>query len=131
MAGGGFEFRLSTRPSQCHLSGMPMPTEIVGLLRSSVTITWEDGHQTVYPARELRLRCRCASCIEEMSGASLLDPKTVPASVRARSIRLVGQYGIAIDWSDGHSTGIYNFRDLRAGCTCPECAELRRSKSPP
>lgn len=109
---------------------MPMPTEIVGLLRSNITISWQDAHQTIYPARELRLRCRCASCIEEMSGAPLLDPKTVPENVRARSIHLIGQYGISIDWSDGHSTGIYNFRDLRAGCPCPACTELR-GKAPP
>jgi ATP-binding protein involved in chromosome partitioning len=104
---------------------MPMPTEIVGLLRSTVSLTWEDGHQTVYPARDLRLRCRCASCIEEMTGRPLLDPKKVPDSVRARAIRLVGQYAINIDWSDGHSTGIYNFRDLRAGCPCAVCEGAR------
>jgi len=95
-----------------------MPLEIVGLLRSTITITWEDEHQTVYPARDLRLACRCAMCIEEMTGRPLLDPKTVTDSVRARAIRLIGQYAIQIDWSDGHSTGIYNFRDLRANCPC-------------
>jgi DUF971 family protein len=45
--------------------------------------------------------------------------------VRARSIRVVGQYAIQIDWSDGHSTGLYNFRDLRAGCPCDACEKLR------
>jgi ATP-binding protein involved in chromosome partitioning len=104
---------------------MPMPTEIVGLLRSTVAITWEDGHQSVYPARALRLRCHCASCVEEMSGAPLLDPAKVPETVRARAIRVVGQYAIQIDWSDGHSTGLYNFRDLRAGCPCDACEKLR------
>jgi ATP-binding protein involved in chromosome partitioning len=104
---------------------MATPTEIIGLLRSTVTINWDDGHQTVYPARELRLRCRCAMCLEEMTGRPLLDPKTVPDNVRARAIRVVGQYAIAIDWSDGHTTGIYNFRDLRAQCPCGECAKLR------
>jgi ATP-binding protein involved in chromosome partitioning len=60
-----------------------------------------------------------------MTGRPLLDPKTVPDNVRARGIRLVGQYGIAIDWSDSHSTGIYHFRDLRAQCPCASCASLR------
>jgi ATP-binding protein involved in chromosome partitioning len=110
---------------------MPMPTEIVGLLRSSVTLTWEDGHTTVYPARDLRLRCRCASCIEEMTGRPLLDPKAVPESVRARAIRLVGQYAINVDWSDGHSTGIYNFRDLRANCPCADCEAARQAGQTP
>ncbi len=104
---------------------MPMPVEIVGLLRSKITITWEGGHKSAHEARALRLGCRCAHCIEEMSGRHLVDPEKVPANVRASSIELVGQYAISITWSDGHSTGIYNFRDLRRTCPCPECAELR------
>ena len=115
--------------------GMPMPTEIVGLLRSTIAITWPDEgsgeHQTVYPARELRLRCKCAHCIEEMTGRPLLDPATVPENIRARSIKLVGQYAIQIDWSDGHSTGLYNFRDLRAGCPCEVCVKLRAEGKTP
>jgi ATP-binding protein involved in chromosome partitioning len=110
---------------------MPTPTEIVGLLRSTIALTWEDGHHTVYPTRELRLRCRCAMCIEEMTGQPLLDPKKVPENVRARSISLVGQYAIQIDWSDGHTTGIYNFRDLRGNCPCDACVKLRAEGKTP
>lgn len=104
---------------------MPMPEEIVGLLRSRITLKWPDGHVTAYPARELRLACRCASCVEEMTGQPLLEPAKVPETVRAQAIDLVGQYAIAITWTDGHSTGIYNFRELRAGCPCDECAGMR------
>lgn len=106
-----------------------MPEEIVGLLRSKITLKWPDGHETVYPARALRLRCRCAMCIEETSGRPLLDPTTVPDSIRAKGIGLVGQYAISIEWSDGHNTGIYSFRDLRAGCPCAECSALRSGGS--
>ena len=49
----------------------------------------------------------------------------MPDNVRAKGINLIGQYAIAIDWSDGHSTGIYNFRDLRARCPCPACTAQR------
>ncbi len=110
---------------------MPMPIEIVGLLRSTITITWEDEHISPYPARELRLACRCASCIEEMTGKPLLDPQTVPASVRARAINLVGNYAIQIDWSDNHSTGIYNFRSLRENCPCDACKQKRDAGQTP
>jgi ATP-binding protein involved in chromosome partitioning len=102
-----------------------MPDEIIGLLRSTITFKWPDGHETKYPARALRLACRCAMCIEETSGRPLLEPKTVPENVRAKGIGLVGQYAITIEWSDGHTTGIYNFRDLRANCPCPECVAAR------
>lgn len=98
-----------------------MPLEIVGLDRPEIAFEWEDGHRTVYQARDLRLRCRCASCIEEMTGRPLLDPASVDGSVVASQIALVGQYAIAITWSDGHATGIHNFRDLRADCPCPQC----------
>lgn len=110
---------------------MPMPEEIVGLLRSKITIKWPDGHQSIYGARALRLGCRCAACIEEMSGAPLLDPASVPDNVRAQRIELLGQYAIQIGWTDGHDSGIYNFRDLRRNCPCPECeAERARGGVP-
>jgi ATP-binding protein involved in chromosome partitioning len=110
---------------------MPMPDEIVGLLRSKITFKWSDGHETVYPARLLRLACRCAMCVEETSGEALLDPATVPETIRAKSIELIGQYAIQIQWTDNHSAGIYNFRDLRANCPCPACAEVRASGRAP
>jgi ATP-binding protein involved in chromosome partitioning len=102
-----------------------MPEEIVGLLRSTITIKWADGHESKFRARDLRLACRCAECIEEMSGRPLLDAAKVPENVRAKAITLVGQYAISIEWSDGHTTGIYNFRDLRANCPCDVCAASR------
>jgi len=104
---------------------VPMPDEIVGLLRSRITIKWPDGHETVYAARDLRLRCRCAMCVEETSGKPLLEAASVPENVRAKQIELVGQYAISIAWTDGHTTGIYNFRDLRANCPCAECRARR------
>ena len=110
---------------------MPMPEEIVGLLRSKITFKWADGHETQYPARLLRLKCRCAACIEEMSGAPLLDPSAVPETVRAKTIEMVGQYAIQISWSDGHDTGIFNFRDLRANCPCEACELLRADGKTP
>lgn len=105
----------------------PMPTEIVGLLRSTVTITWDDGHVSVYPARGLRLACRCANCIEEMTGKALLDPASVPEQIRARQIGMVGQYAINVAWSDNHSSGIYNFERLRAMCPCEACTAAKAS----
>jgi ATP-binding protein involved in chromosome partitioning len=110
---------------------MPMPEEIVGLLRSKITFKWQDGHQTAYAARHLRLACRCAGCVEETSGEALLDPKTVPDTIRAKGIELIGQYAIQIEWSDNHSTGIYNFRDLRGNCPCETCAGIRATGGVP
>ena len=102
-----------------------LPVSIQGLLRSSVTIVWEDDHKTEIPARELRVRCQCASCKDEWTGAPLLDKAKVPLTLRIQSIQLVGQYGVQIRFSDNHDTGIYRFADLRAACPCAECRAAR------
>jgi DUF971 family protein len=39
----------------------------------------------------------------------------------------VGNYALSITWADGHSTGIYAFRYLRAICPCVACGGERRT----
>lgn len=36
------------------------------------------------------------------------------SGVRVLTARLVGAYAIQFDWSDGHNTGIFDFRFLRS-----------------
>lgn len=105
-----------------------MPVEIIALHRPDVTIVWEDEHRSVWPARELRLRCRCAMCIEEMTGARLLDPARVPDDITVLGMELLGQYAIGIRFSDQHGTGIYRFRDLREDCPCEGCVAGRSKR---
>lgn len=89
-------------------------------------IEWDQsGHEGFFPARDLRLACPCAACVEEMSGRPLLDPRTIPADIRPVSLALVGAYGLKIQWSDGHSTGIYTFERLLRSCPCPRCRSSR------
>lgn len=66
------------------------------------------------PARALRLACPCAMCVEEMSGRPLLDPVAVPDDIRPVTVHLVGGYGLRVNWSDGHSTGIFPWQRLWA-----------------
>lgn len=92
-----------------------------------IEFVWsEPGHIGVFAARELRLACPCAGCVEEMTGRPLLDPASVALDIRADALELVGAYGIRIRWSDGHSTGIYTFRGLRENCPCPACRPAGR-----
>ncbi|MGE0710094.1 MAG: DUF971 domain-containing protein [Planctomycetota bacterium] len=100
------------------------PVEPVGVelqdSRGRLLVRWSDGAETSAPYRELRLACRCALCVDELSGAPLLDPNTVPAGVGVSGCEEVGLYGLRIAWDDGHSTGIYTWRRLRALAGAPQ-----------
>lgn len=92
------------------------PNIPVGLRRRdarTLSLLWQDGHRDDLDVRDLRLACRCALCVEEMSGRKLLDPQTVRADVSPRQITSIGHYAIQFDWNDGHNSGIYSFNDLR------------------
>ena len=80
----------------------------------TLSVLWEDGHSDDFDVRDLRLACRCALCVEEMSGRKLLDPKTVRADVSPRRILSIGNYAIGFDWNDGHNSGIHSFTALCA-----------------
>lgn len=94
-----------------------------------ILIEWDAaGHEALYPARALRLACPCAACVDEMSGRRLLDPAGVAEDVRPVSLALVGAYGLRVQWSDGHGTGIYTFQRLRASCPCAACRASRPAR---
>lgn len=89
-------------------------------------ICWQDGHESVYPCSYLRKACKCASCIDEFSGQQILDVSKVSDQVHPIDIQGVGRYGIQINWSDRHRTGIYDFKYLRSLCLCPECIGINK-----
>jgi DUF971 family protein len=46
----------------------------------------------------------------------------VAGDIRPLSLALVGAYGLRVNWSDGHETGIYTFEQLLRLCPCDRCA---------
>ncbi len=100
---------------------LPVPREIGRANQHDVKIAWQDGHESVYPARDLRLKCPCAGCIDEFTGVVRVIASGIPQDVHPASISLVGNYAITIQWSDGHHTGIYAFELLRKLCPCGKC----------
>lgn len=91
---------------------MPMPTEIEGLGKPMVRLTWDDGAVDEWSARDLRIACTCAHCQSEVTGERLLDPSSVAPDLIIQNMHLVGNYGLGVQFSDGHGTGIYRFQKL-------------------
>ena len=106
----------------------PMPAEITRANQHDVKIRWQDGHESIYPARALRLACPCAGCVDEMTGQIRLVATSIPQDVHPLSINVVGRYAINMQWSDGHNTGLYAFDKLRAMCPCETCRTPQRSR---
>lgn len=100
------------------MSEPPTPKAIEQAGPRELRIEWSDGHASLYPVRTIRLNCRCANCVEELTGRPLLRADDVPEDVRPVKIAPVGRYALQIDWTDGHDTGIYTFEHLRALCPC-------------
>lgn len=99
----------------------PTPAEIQRANEHDVLVIWKDGHRSLYLARDLRIECPCAACVEELTGKKVLDPDRVSADVHPADLDIVGRYAVHFNFSDGHSTGIYTFEYLRGLCRCPEC----------
>jgi len=97
---------------------MTVPIEIGRANQHDVKIRWQDGHESVYPARALRLACPCAGCVDEVTGVVRVVATSVPHDVHPLKIEPIGRYAITIHWSDGHHTGIYAFELLRTLCPC-------------
>ncbi len=89
-------------------------------------ISWADGHVSVLPHDILRGYCPCAHC--QGHGATV---KYVPGGdLDLREIERVGNYALGFTWGDGHSTGLYTFRQLRALCQCETCRPGSEFKIP-
>ncbi len=85
-------------------------------------IIWEEGHIGRYPYRTLRGECPCAACVDEFTGVRTLEIASIADDIIIDDLQLVGNYALRIDWSDGHSTGLYSWKLLAALCLCPRCA---------
>ena len=70
-----------------------------------------DG-DTLDPAT-LRRECRCAGCVEELTGRQILIPSMVSDNVAPMKMAATGNYALSVDWSDGHRS-LYPYKLIRA-----------------
>jgi len=111
---------------------MPLVTdpEHIAISKSKgIKIDWKDGHHSEYGLDYLRDKCPCAVC----TGAHGTTPRQPQAgnpfqlfkpALKMLAAEPVGSYAIRINWSDGHSSGIYSFDHFRRICPCNECRAL-------
>ncbi len=89
----------------------------------ALSLEWGDGAVHRIPWRVLRDRCPCATCAQPpepppaaAGGFGLLPvlsfAETQP--LRVSGMRPLGNYAYAIQFSDGHNTGIYSLDFLRS-----------------
>jgi DUF971 family protein len=105
------------------------PEHIAVSKSTGIKIDWKDNHHSEYPLNYLRDKCPCATCTgahgtpPRQPGGDATEGPFLMFKPRLKMLGVspVGNYAIRIDWSDGHSTGIYSYEHLRHICPCNEC----------
>ena len=80
-----------------------------------ILLSYDDGRQLAVNPAALRRRCRCAHCVEEFSGRQVLKPEQVAETVYPTELQPMGNYAVAVTWSDGHNSSIYPY-DVMVQC---------------
>ena len=98
------------------------PKRLVKTSQRTLLIEWDDGFSQELSYVQLRRACPCATCREKQRGEVaptksselpvLTDAETMPLEIG--SMKPVGNFGYNIEFSDGHSTGIYTLKLLRS-----------------
>jgi len=102
-----------TREIQAIQTGATAAPQVRFVIGRGVVVTWPDGHEQDIEPATLRRNCRCAHCVEEMSGRPLLDPASVSEDIYPADIQPMGNYAVAVSWSDGHTSSIYPYEQLK------------------
>ena len=107
------------------------PTSIIAKReKKELMVVWDDGHASLYSFSLLRASCPCAECRgghdrmgETPDPAMFAAPISDSPAIRLTTLVPIGSYAITPAWEDGHDTGIYQWRYLRALCPCEECRQ--------
>jgi DUF971 family protein len=92
----------------------PTRVDVIG---HELAIAWNDGTESFIALETLRRHCPCAACGGEPDVMGHVVRPNVsygPKSFELRDFHLVGGYALQPTWNDGHNTGLYPYRMLRA-----------------
>jgi len=105
---------------------MLLPTALKIVNDRYLSISWSDGQTLQTSIGALRNACPCATCKEKHKPAALADSNQKPRKIALPTLtaaetkpltishmRPVGNYAYKIDFSDGHSSGLFTMELLR------------------
>jgi len=99
-------------PAAVPASSVPVDIDIDR--ERAVTITFDDGVVCEFPVEALRAGCPCATCRGWRERGDIAWPRPgIADTISVLHAELNGAWGLTIEWSDGHSTGIYAWEVLR------------------
>lgn len=108
------------RPQSSDRPDTPPPKNLDLQRDASLTVTWQDDTTTTYPIAYLRRMSPSADARVTREQLKK-NPLTVLTSnqsdgqpLTVEDAELVGNYAIRLRFSDGHDTGIYSWRYLKA-----------------
>jgi DUF971 family protein len=82
--------------------------------KSHVEVEFEDGGTVRFELAPLRLACPCAECnSRRQRGEPVSKSVAEGGDITITDAEMAGNWGLSLDWSDGHSTGIYAWKTLR------------------
>ena len=88
--------------------------EVIG---QEMALVWSDGRESFIPLEKLRRACPCAGCGGEADVMGNVERPHVSYNIHSfqiRSFRFIGGYALQPTWNDGHDSGLYPLRLLRA-----------------
>ena len=96
----------------------PCATDVIDIAirrDDAMVVTYADGEVATFPVATLRGACPCATCRGLRERGEEVWPRSgrAPATITIVDAQLTGAWGISIEWSDGHNTGIYTWSVLR------------------
>ena len=126
--GQDFRFRVDTEKANSNsmsiddssfTAAQVTPLDInLNLKDQKLAIAWQDGRRSEFQLGRLRRVCPCATCRKERDVPStslpILKISAGVDKIEVIDAELMGRYAINLKWSDGHNSGIYDYKYLRA-----------------
>ena len=72
----------------------------------------DNAQEFIVDPKSLRMASRDALSVDEGTGKQLLKAEDVPDDIVPLKIENRGNYGVSVDWSDGHDKAIYTFDSI-------------------